>query len=88
MDIIFIKSVLKIGQKENNIVLYAENQWLKLNNNDPRKMKNLYNIIDWMESIPYYETRNYVQRVLETLQIYRIIINKDNKFHYKKLFCA
>jgi soluble lytic murein transglycosylase len=27
--------------------------------------------IDWVEMIPYRETRNYVQRVLENLQIYR-----------------
>ena len=28
--------------------------------------------IDWVESIPYAETRNYVQRVLENLQVYRV----------------
>jgi soluble lytic murein transglycosylase len=27
--------------------------------------------VDWVESIPFSETRNYVQRVLENLQIYR-----------------
>jgi soluble lytic murein transglycosylase len=27
--------------------------------------------VDWIESIPFSETRNYVQRVLEGLQIYR-----------------
>ncbi|HVY12244.1 MAG TPA: lytic transglycosylase domain-containing protein, partial [Alphaproteobacteria bacterium] len=27
--------------------------------------------VDWIESIPFAETRNYVQRVLEGLQIYR-----------------
>jgi soluble lytic murein transglycosylase len=27
--------------------------------------------VDWLERIPYAETRNYVQRVLEALQIYR-----------------
>ena len=27
--------------------------------------------IDWIESIPYSETRNYVQRVLENIQVYR-----------------
>jgi soluble lytic murein transglycosylase len=36
---------------------------------DPRTGK--IDVIDWMESIPIYETRNYVQRVLEALQIYR-----------------
>ncbi len=28
-------------------------------------------VIDWIEKIPFYETRNYVQRVLENLQVYR-----------------
>ena len=28
-------------------------------------------MIDWIESIPFYETRNYVQRVLESTQVYR-----------------
>ena len=28
--------------------------------------------IDWVESIPFSETRNYVQRVLEGLQVYRL----------------
>lgn len=27
--------------------------------------------IDWIESIPFSETRNYVQRVMENLQVYR-----------------
>ncbi len=27
--------------------------------------------VDWLESIPFSETRNYVQRVLENIQIYR-----------------
>jgi soluble lytic murein transglycosylase len=27
--------------------------------------------IDWIESIPYWETRDYIQRVLEATQIYR-----------------
>lgn len=29
------------------------------------------NTIDWVELIPFEETRNYVQRVLENLQVYR-----------------
>ncbi len=32
--------------------------------------------IDWIESIPFEETRNYVQRVLENLQVYRQRLNK------------
>ena len=33
--------------------------------------------IDWVESIPFSETRNYVQRVLENLQVYRSRLNAD-----------
>ena len=29
-------------------------------------------VIDWIESMPFYETRNYVQRVLENTQVYRL----------------
>ena len=28
--------------------------------------------IDWVERIPLSETRNYVQRVMENLQVYRV----------------
>lgn len=37
---------------------------------DPRTGK--IDIIDWIENIPVYETRNYVQRVLEGVYIYRL----------------
>jgi soluble lytic murein transglycosylase len=37
---------------------------------DPRSKT--VDVIDWIESIPLYETRNYVQRVLENLQLYRL----------------
>ena len=33
--------------------------------------KSIDGAVDWIEKIPFYETRNYVQRVLENLQIYR-----------------
>lgn len=31
-------------------------------------------IVNWIERIPYEETRNYVQRVLENLQVYRHLL--------------
>jgi len=43
-------------------------KWLE-ENGDPRK--SLDAAIDWIEAIPFSETRNYVQRILETLPIYR-----------------
>jgi soluble lytic murein transglycosylase len=36
---------------------------------DPRDPK--VDAIDWVEQIPFSETRNYVQRIMENLQIYR-----------------
>jgi soluble lytic murein transglycosylase len=36
---------------------------------DPRDSS--VDVIDWIERIPFSETRNYVQRVLENLQVYR-----------------
>ena len=45
---------------------------------DPREMDDPRDVLDWIESIPFYETRNYVQRVLENLQIYRSILNENN----------
>lgn len=54
-------------------------KWLKIFG-DPRKLKDHREVLNWLEHIPFYETRNYVQRVLENLQIYRSIIEKDDKF--------
>jgi soluble lytic murein transglycosylase len=43
-------------------------QWLA-QNGDPRVGP--VDMIDWIEEIPIGETRNYVQRVLENITIYR-----------------
>jgi len=37
----------------------------------------VYGAIDWIEKIPFYETRNYVQRVMENLQVYRALDGDD-----------
>lgn len=47
-------------------------EWIKVNG-DPRGT--LEDVIDWIELIPFEETRNYVQRVLENLQVYRLRLN-------------
>ena len=31
-------------------------------------------VINWIETIPFPETRNYVQRVFENLQVYRSVL--------------
>ena len=37
---------------------------------DPRDPK--VDPVDWVERIPFSETRNYVQRVIENLAVYRV----------------
>jgi len=49
-------------------------QWLR-DFGDPRT--NEIDAVDWVESIPFGETRNYVQRVLENLQIYRVRLGDE-----------
>jgi len=34
--------------------------------------------VDWIEEIPFAETRNYVQRVMENLQVYRRLVEYKN----------
>jgi soluble lytic murein transglycosylase len=46
--------------------------WKKING-DPQK--NQISYIDWIELIKFKETRNYVQRVLENVNVYRYILN-------------
>ena len=42
---------------------------------DPNKGQ--INFIDWVELIRFKETRNYVQRVIENINVYKYILNKD-----------
>ena len=50
-------------------------QWVR-DYGDPRTGE--VDPIDWIESIPFSETRNYIQRVLENLNVYRARLN-DNQ---------
>jgi len=45
--------------------------WKKLNGNP---QKGQVNYVDWIELIKFKETRNYVQRVLENVNVYRYIL--------------
>ncbi|MFG1315011.1 transglycosylase SLT domain-containing protein [Xanthobacter autotrophicus] len=36
-------------------------------------------VVDWVESIPFSETRNYVQRVMENYQVYKVRFNIPTK---------
>lgn len=53
------------------------NKWIK-KYGDPRALSDLDDVIDWVETIPFYETRNYVQRVLESMQVYKSLLGYNN----------
>ena len=62
--------------------------WKKINGN-PQKGKISY--VDWIELIKFKETRNYVQRVLENINVYRYMLSGkpvriynyfEDKVHY------
>ena len=42
---------------------------------DPRQGK--LDLVDWIEDIPIYETRNYIQRVMESYYIYRLRFGQE-----------
>jgi len=48
--------------------------WIK-KYGDPRDIN--VDAVDWIEKIPFSETRNYVQRVMENMQVYRARLNND-----------
>ncbi|MEM7463751.1 MAG: lytic transglycosylase domain-containing protein [Pseudomonadota bacterium] len=48
--------------------------WIK-KYGDPRS-RPIHEVIDWIERIPFTETRNYVQRVMENYQVYKSRISK------------
>jgi soluble lytic murein transglycosylase len=66
-----------------NAGTHRVDKWISLAG-DPRKLKDLYHLLDWIEKIPFVTTRDYVHRILENLQIYRSIINKDDALHVIK----
>lgn len=48
--------------------------WIKTYG-DPRGLPS-YEMLDWIESIPVYETRNYVQRVMEGMYVYADLLGQ------------
>jgi soluble lytic murein transglycosylase len=49
-------------------------QWIK-RYGDPRG-KPVDEVVDWIENIPFTETRDYVQRVMENYQVYKSLLNE------------
>jgi soluble lytic murein transglycosylase len=50
-------------------------EWVKLYG-DPRDPN--VDAVDWVERIPLSETRNYVQRVIENLKVYRVRFDNES----------
>ncbi len=44
--------------------------------------------IDWIESLPYAETRNYVQRVLEGLRVYEQLLQERERYRALRIRIA
>lgn len=61
-------------------------EWLK-RFGDPRG-KPLDEVVDWVEQIPFTETRNYVQRVMENLEVYKARLDMPVDFAHDLRFGA
>ncbi len=60
-------------------------KWVKMFG-DPRTGE--VDMVDWIESIPIYETRNYVQRVMEGVYVYRLRLKGIQKKPDEALYIA
>jgi soluble lytic murein transglycosylase len=49
--------------------------WLR-ENGDPRG-GSAERLVDWIEMIPFAETRNYVQRVIEAREVYKVLLARE-----------
>lgn len=74
----YILSIASYNAGSHNVVKWIDRF------GDPRNIKDTKKIIDWIELIPFRETRDYVQRVLENIQIYRAILDKKSNLRFKQ----
>ncbi|MGX6959832.1 MAG: transglycosylase SLT domain-containing protein [Rickettsia endosymbiont of Pentastiridius leporinus] len=74
----YILSIASYNAGSHNVVKWIDRF------GDPRNIKDTRKVIDWIELIPFRETRDYVQRVLENIQIYRTILGKNSNLRFKQ----
>ena len=55
----------------------ASQRWIR-DFYDPRNQKDIDMVVDWIELITYAETRNYVQRIMENLIVYKYLMSRVN----------
>jgi soluble lytic murein transglycosylase len=79
----YLRTLLKRFDGEVALAVAAYNagpsrvdEWVRLHG-DPRR-RDRHHLIDWIELIPFDETRNYVQRVLEGRNMYRARLASGN----------
>ena len=66
-DVVLALADAPIDSRTGNRVLYSVN-WVA-DRGDPRYPG--VDVVDWIEMIPFRETRNYVMRVTESIPVYR-----------------
>jgi soluble lytic murein transglycosylase-like protein len=49
--------------------------WLRENGRPARRLGGA--LVDWIEMIPFAETRNYVQRVIEAREVYKVLLARE-----------
>jgi soluble lytic murein transglycosylase len=51
------------------------NKWMKIYG-DPRNLRNIDDIVDWIETMPFSETRQYVHKVIENMCMYEVVMRE------------